>query len=55
MRVLMVSPAPPTALKPRLYRFALELAARVEVHVAFVEETLGSKVPPDIAATLSQG
>jgi glycosyltransferase involved in cell wall biosynthesis len=48
LRILMVSPAPPTPLKARLYRFALGLAAEAEVHVAFVEETIGSRVPPRI-------
>ncbi|HEX6370748.1 MAG TPA: glycosyltransferase [Longimicrobium sp.] len=48
MRILIVTPAPATPLKPRVFGFALALAQRHDVHLAFVEELAGARVPTAI-------
>lgn len=48
MKILIVTPEPATALKPRVFRFAKLLARHHSVHLAFAEDLVGRGVPPAI-------
>jgi glycosyltransferase involved in cell wall biosynthesis len=48
MRILIVTPEPASALKPRVFRFAKLLSTAHVVHIAYIDEIQGRQVPTDI-------